>query len=47
MAKCLVLPTLDYKAQGLNPAVGGIQLMTVWCFIEQSLLSSFHHLIMA
>ena len=30
---------LDHKIPGSNPARGGIQLVTVWCFIVQSLPS--------
>ena len=41
----LALTTLVHKTPGLNPTEGGIQLMTVWCFIAQSLsLSLFHRL---
>ena len=45
MVQWLVLPASDYDILGSNPTGGGIQLMTVRCFIAQSLsLSSFHRL---
>ena len=41
----LALPTEENEVPGLNPARGGIQLITVKCFIAQSLsLSHFHRL---
>ena len=45
MAEWLALLTLDLKVPGLNPAGGRIQLMTLRCFIAQSIsLLSFHQL---
>ena len=45
VAKWLVLPTLNNEVTSLNPAGGNIQLVSVPCFIAQSLSSSpFHHL---
>ena len=38
VAEWLVLRTSDHKIRGLNPARGGIQLMTVWRFIAQSFI---------
>ena len=32
-----MLQTSDHKVLDLNPAGGGIQVMTVWCFVAQSL----------
>ena len=38
------LLTLEHGVPGSNPSRGGIHLITVWCFITQSLsLSPFHH----
>ena len=43
VVKWLALPTSDHAVPGLNPTGGGIQLMTLRCFIAQSLsLSPFH-----
>ena len=39
--KWLMLPTLDHEVQGSNLVGGGIQLMTVQCFIAQSLSSRY------
>ena len=47
MAEWLAPVSLDHKVPGLNPTGGRIQLMTLWCFIAQSLsLLSFHQLYM-
>ena len=45
MAEWLALPMSDHKVLGSNPAGGRIQLMTVWCILEQShSLSPFRYL---
>ena len=46
VAECLRLLTLDPGVPGSNPAGGGIHLMTVRCFIAQSLsfIPPVHHL---
>ena len=36
VAEWLTLPTSDHKVLGLNPAIDGNHLMTVWSFIVQS-----------
>ena len=47
VAEQLTFPTLDHEVPGLNPATGRVPLMTVWCFIAQSLSSSIYRLDMA
>ena len=43
LAEWLALPTLDHEVPNSNPAGSGNQLLTVRCFIAQSLsLSSLH-----
>ena len=37
VGKWLMLPNSDHEVWGLNPAEGGIELMTVWRFFTQSL----------
>ena len=34
-----MFPVLDHNVHGLNPAGGGFQHMTVWCFFEQTISS--------
>ena len=38
VAEWLVLPISDQKIPSLNPARGGIKLMTVWYFIAQPVI---------